>query len=646
MKLKELLEKYLQTSYDKADSINYITKHKIDINIPQELSEFIEKINGNELIKEKEFHLFSKQLSRLNEKAKECIIHLLSSISFNKYKEQKENIKNAVMNIERNLAEGKKLPKSSGENAANYIGILNCYQLFAHHVSIYEGSNYFTYPGVTRKKLNNIIVKIPFALNALRLVGELPTTDNFNGFNLSKPFYPLQLDIIKAEVIGLKKGVKRSDDYFPYKMVKKIARGATGDNTFVATNGKKILFVRGVEDYSPDAVLASKIATLVSPQHFSSERLLDNRLVGSRKISTFAVSLADDHTLDPRNRYIEQEKRIFPGSGIIDEVTNFIDETDPNIENYGLSSTDVYQSHLTKIDFDRCSVTSKMSKKEYERDILTRSIGGIYRNLPHIHSDPDYIKEKLFARLKLSMLTKELLRSLANKAFAPEDAQSRDRAVKECMNRSTIALKLFFKHNQTKDFLHQDPTILNQCYHQIAEYIATHFAAEDQELLQYSLRKRVEAIQVKVKKKLGIKLTLTDYVRLGIEEVSAVAEPIVAQGSNSFIEPKSLMKVQAEPEVAKSESTFLSRNWLKLLDITTLGKKTADEEHRVSNVEDNEEALKPSPDVQNLIQQVEVARQLLDNEIVRAENALVQIHKKSTAKTQDPEQDVSSKFEA
>lgn len=93
MRLKELLENYLQTSYDKADSVTYISKHKLDSEIPQGIIEFIEKINGDELIKDKEFHLFSKQLSKLNEKAKECIIHLLSSISFNKYNEHKKTLK-------------------------------------------------------------------------------------------------------------------------------------------------------------------------------------------------------------------------------------------------------------------------------------------------------------------------------------------------------------------------------------------------------------------------------------------------------------------------------------------------------------------------------------------------------------------------
>lgn len=34
-------------------------------------------------------------------------------------------------------------------------------------------------------------------------------------------------------------------------------------DTFLVTNDKKILYVRGIYNYTPDAVLASKIATFV-----------------------------------------------------------------------------------------------------------------------------------------------------------------------------------------------------------------------------------------------------------------------------------------------------------------------------------------------------------------------------------------------
>lgn len=695
MKLTALLGKYLQ-SIDKSSSIPYISKHNMDVEIPKNIVEFIAKINGNEVIKEEEFHVFSKQLSTLDGKVKDCIIHLLSSISADKYKENEEEIEKAVTSIENNLKQGREIPKSSGKNAKKYIGLLNCYRLFASHVSIYEGCTYFTYPGITPHERDNVVTQIPFAINALRLVGELPITDNFNGFNLSKPFYPLKLDIVKNEKVPIKKGVKDSDDYYPYKMVSKIAKGDTGDNTFVATNGKKILFVRGVERYSPDAVLASKIATLVSPSHFSSERLLDNHLVGSRGLSNYAVSVADNRIRSDRKRYIEQEKRIFPGSGIIDEVANFINENDPNIENFGLSSTDVYQSHLTKIDFDGCNVTSKISKDKYERNILTRPRGGIYHSAPHIQTAPDYIQEKLFARLKLSMLPQALLSSLAEKAFAPEDAQSGKKAVKECTNRSNMALELFFEHPQAVSFLKQDPSILNQCYHQIAEYISTHFTEEDQELLQRSLRNRVDTIQNNIKSTLGIKLTLTDYIKPEIVEKSSLAEH--KQDVDSIVESahSTEMEQGTKPEVTTSESTFLSRHWLKLSGIvlSTLigvgvglaltatgifaplgvgivgltvaaavgfavgiavgsaifGAKIAYDEHLyqaskpVEDIDD-EDALKPSLSVQNLIQQVEVASQRLDNGIAKVEDGLALVHKKSRIQAEEPEHGLSSKFE-
>ncbi|WP_147292351.1 hypothetical protein [Legionella hackeliae] len=418
----------------------YISSKSIDVEIPEEIVKFITRFSENEWIEEKDFHAFSEKLSTLDEAVKNCLVHLLYDISLKKYDEDKKEIESAVTRIESHVKDGKEIPKSQAKNALKYTGLLNCYQLIAHHLSINAGDYGFLYPGTSSYKRQTIAYAIPFAINALRLVGELPTTDNFNGFNLSKPFYPLNLEIVKNEKVPLKKGVKESDDYFPYKMVSKLAKGDTGDKTFVATNGKKILFVRGVEYYSPSAILASKIATLVSSVHFSSERLLDNRLVASRGIPGYAVSVANPSTRDSRKRYIEEEKKIFPGSGIIDEVTNFVGETDANIENFGFSSEDVYQSHLTKIDFDRCTVTSKITKKNYERNILTSPYGGIYHSAPHIQTNPAYVNEKLFARLKLSMLPNALFSSLASKAFTPEDDQERGIAVEECMSRSNIAL--------------------------------------------------------------------------------------------------------------------------------------------------------------------------------------------------------------
>ncbi|RUR15723.1 hypothetical protein ELY21_14215 [Legionella sp. km535] len=681
MKLRDLIKTYLNSSYEKQDALIYIEKNSIDTVIPNELVRFIDKLSKNKPINNDEFQKFSQQLSSLDDSEKNCIIHLLFRITSNTYEQHKSEIEEDIKSLESNLITGKKLTQHSIKNATKYIGLLNCYQLFAHHVSINAGNRFVFYPAIQSFERSFFSYALPFTINALRLVGKMPITNDFKGIDLSKPFYPLHLEVVKNDRTPLKKGVKNSDEYFPYKMISKIAKGDTGDNTFVATNGKKILFIRGVERYSPNAILASKIATLVSPTHFSSERLLDNHLVGSRGIPGYAVSVADDSIREARKKYIEQEKRIFPGTGIIDEVTNFVREGDPNIENYGLSSQDVYQSHLTKIDFDFCNVTSKTSKEHYESNILTYHGGGIYRTASHIQSNPEYIKEKLFARLKLAMLSQELLSSLANKAYSPGDEDKRMRAVDECTNRSTIALDLFFEHPHAHTFLHQDPSILDQCFHQIAEYISSHFEEEDQELLQLSLRERVEFIKTKAKETLDINLTLTEY------------EPIKPETHENFdlIDDETIERHieldlieefhKSESVVTPNQSSFLSRNWIKLLGVAILtmvgvgigvtltatgvfaplgigiagfslatavglgagllagaaifGTTIAYDEHQFRTSRNNEVAAKignvtPSPSVQKLIEEVNADKNKIDKGFARVENDLLKINTTAT----------------
>lgn len=346
MKLKELINKYLQSLYSKAEAQSYISHFDINVKLSIEVTNFIEKFKNEEIISEEKFLHFSEHLSKLNEDIQKCIIHLLYDISLKIYNTCKDDIDEAVNSIENNPKAGHEISKSSGKDATKYIGLLNCYQLFAHHISIEKGHYSYSYPGILFEAKNAVRFDLPFAINALRLVGKLPTIADFNGIDLSKAYYPLSLKVVKNDKVPLRKGIKKSEEYYPYKMVSKIAKGDTGDNTFLATNGKKILFIRGVEHYSPKAILSSKIATLISPTHFSSERLLDNRLVGSRGIAAYARSVADARTCNDRKKYLEQEKRVFPGSGIIDEVTNFVCETDINIENYGFSSENVYKSHV------------------------------------------------------------------------------------------------------------------------------------------------------------------------------------------------------------------------------------------------------------------------------------------------------------
>ncbi|KTD13184.1 hypothetical protein [Legionella hackeliae] len=381
-------------------------------------------------------------------------------------------------------------------------------------------------------------------------------------------------------------------------------------------------------------------------------------------------------------------------------MTNFVGETDANIENFGFSSEDVYQSHLTKIDFDRCTVTSKITKKNYERNILTSPYGGIYHSAPHIQTNPAYVNEKLFARLKLSMLPNALFSSLASKAFTPEDDQERGIAVEECMSRSNIALELFFEHPEVKSFLKQNLSILTQCYQEIAGYIADHFANEDQKLLQVALRERVKGIQRAIHQKVGIELKLADYIKPEIDEISSSEDLTVEQDGDAFVETKPILTSEKQeqttkPDIQISESTWLSRNWLKLLGITlltligigvglaltatgflaplgvgvlglsvgaavgfgtglavggaTFGVKIAYDErqYRASNTvneTDFEDALRPSPSVENLIGRVEESQQQLDKGIACANAELLRVYKKSHDKTEENEDILSSGF--
>ncbi|CEG57061.1 hypothetical protein [Legionella fallonii] len=509
MKLSELNELYITEKYLFKQSKDYVFGGNKDIELPEDITDFIRKLNNNEIIRKEEFQSFSESLLQLNKDVQDCIIFLLYYMTDPVFDiHYKDDITEAVNSIESSLNARREIPQSSGDDAEKYIRLVNYYYLFSHYRPKSNDYYGYAYPG-TNSWDTNVRYNLPFAINALRLVGKLPTTPDFNGIDLSKPYFPLHLQVVKKEKVTIRKGIPDSEKFYPYKMVAKLFKGNTGDNTFLATNGKKKIFIRGVEDYAPHAVLASKIASIISPTHFSIERLLNNRLVGARGIPGYARSAADDETRDARKKYIDKNKRIFPGTGIIDEVTNFVGESDPNIENYGFSSEDIDNSHLSKIDFDRCDVDSEIPKELYERNILTKPRRGLYHGATHVQTNPEYIKEKLYARLKLSMLTEPLFSKLANKAFAAEDHELQKKAIKELTNRSNIALELFFEHPDVKSFLTQNPSTLSQCYSEITNYISTHFVEQDRELIQHSLAKRVGNIHEEIKKTLDINLPLS-----------------------------------------------------------------------------------------------------------------------------------------
>jgi len=423
---------------------------------------------------------------------------MLYTITKNIYESYQEQINEAVEYIDSNIkASGVIPPKQPNDEA--FIKLINLRQLYTEAIAVKDGMITSSYPGINRFQRQQIL-DIPLAINAFTLTGQLTKRD-FNGVNTAKPLYPLNWPSIKEDRVPIQKGIKKSEEYYPYKRATKIAKGDTGDNTFFATNGTKILFVRGTikadaPRYAPQGILASKIATLVSPEHFSSERLMSNKFAASKRIDTYARSVADDSLYEEKTKYIEEEKKVFPGTGLIDEVCNFVNENDPNIENLGFSSATIDQNtHLSKIDFDRCFLSSPTDITKYEQDPVT---SGLYHDEPHVKIDPAYIQEKLYARLKLSLLTEPLLRGLADKSFAPDDKEKKEAAITSCCERSAIALDLFLQHENLTQFLVKNPEILKQCVLEIEQYVEKHFEKADQEKILPALKERQVLIESRI----------------------------------------------------------------------------------------------------------------------------------------------------
>jgi hypothetical protein len=477
---------------------NDISKTKID----DLICNFLHKLNENLTINSEEFKSFSEKINKLDNKIKDSIIHFIFLIAHNIYKKHENEINKAVEEIGK-----KQKPIHQGSpNVEKYADLINIYRLFAQNNSIYEGANLSnSFPGVYPYLHKTLSANIPFAINALMLTGNIPQ-EEYNGIRNGQALYPLHLKVTQNSKLHTKKGIKKSDDYYPYKSVTKIYKGDTGDNTFLATNGDKILFVRGVEQYAPNGIFASKIATLVSSTHFSSERLLDNGVVASKGIDSYACSAADQITRVSRKRYIEDSEKVFPGTGIIDEVTNYVVETDDNIENLGFSSENIDEAHLSKIDFDRCCPSTPSTRNDYENDLVSKPRGGIYHALPHVQQDKGYICEKLYARLKLSMLTEPLLRGLADKAYMENNQEYKNAAIEQCHRRSNITLELFKKHQEAKKYIIAQPEIVNQCYTEIIGYIKKHFEENAQQELLTSLQKRVEFICSQLSNQFKVKI--------------------------------------------------------------------------------------------------------------------------------------------
>lgn len=155
MNLNELISKYLQggSSFVKVDALSYISRLQTNTKLPEDITDFIHKFANQKHISKDESSNFSEQVSKLDIEVQKCIFHLLYMLSDNIYLTHANEIKDSINLIDSNLKEGKEIPQSTEIENEKYIGLLNCYQLFANHRLNYKESTSSEYPGLSFKRV-------------------------------------------------------------------------------------------------------------------------------------------------------------------------------------------------------------------------------------------------------------------------------------------------------------------------------------------------------------------------------------------------------------------------------------------------------------------------------------------------------------
>lgn len=459
------------------------------------LDEFLMKFEHGKTIAKEEFHEFQAIFNELEKTAQDELTKKLVRLVIRHYKTVEDDVRHDIQEIEAAVGKGTGVPQATEDSAINPNALLNAQQVLNFIIKQRGIPEVETETG---ERYPQIGYELPFAINALRLRGKLPREGTYGDIDLSKPLYPSHLN---SDHLPIKRGIKRSNDYYPIKNINKLFRGGKGDLTFLAVrhDAAKKLYVRGT-DLAANAILASKIATIISPRYFSSERVLDNQMSAARHLQEYGKPIVAPlymgrYRFHPEIAKDFNEGKMIRGAGIIDEVCHFLLEMDPNLENIGFSRLPDGTYALAKIDFDGCYIDGKMTEEIYEGRGIGRMIGtplGSFTEKKEelLRQDPAFIKEQLYARLKLSLFPSGLYEALADKAYPDEQREKRDAAIEECVHRRDIAFNLFLKHPQLERFLREDPAILERCYQEIQGYIITHFDKKTGIQLQNELQKQ------------------------------------------------------------------------------------------------------------------------------------------------------------
>lgn len=349
---------------------------------------------------------------------------------------------------------------------------------------------------------------ILFAVNGMHTLQCLP---ELHEGEAPPPFYPgLMYNPYKKNCYGeevkrieqsfairLPRGVKPAQKYFPFKRVNKLYRGDAKDVVHMATDGKKVLFVRESLYPPTTSIIASKIASAVSKKHFSSERLLSNGYGASRLLPFYRFSLASDEFAIWRKYRATAEKEHIRGNGIVDEVCSFVREGDRNVENYGVSSKEPALGEICKIDFDHCDLTSPLAEEEYlsAKCLMTASERRAFNTI-------GYLYERLETRLHLALFPKDFFDELAHKVLFVDVAFMLE--VPSQLNlRTNFALQLFLKDSNTKKFLELNPFIIKILCNKIIMYAQSHFDVESFQKIRDGLKARAKHVIMQVEKQFG-----------------------------------------------------------------------------------------------------------------------------------------------
>jgi len=411
---------------------------------------------------------FKTRWSVLNTHTKALLVYILINYVFANYKHYARET-TRIADIERQIESDLKDKKPITQSACDprmFHSLFNGWQLL-HTV---ESTGYSNASGLRIKsEAREGYHMLPLAINAMRLTGIMPGD---HPFAESDPLYPAFVK--RHPLIQPMPGIQSSRNLTPFRRQKKLVTGKTTDSTLLASDGNKLCYILRSQDasYSPAGILASKIATLISNKHFSSERLLDNQLTASRALQGYVTPMII--YFNPRASIFEdliKNAQVIPGSGIIDEVCNFVQEPDCNAENLGYSSEQGLADRtgfLTKIDFDRCWF-SPIQSTEYKRNAIAT---WIYTK-SSILGDPDYHREQLRTRLKLALIPPILFEELSQKAWADEQ---RFIAIdtNECISRQKMALDFFLMDESCGAFINSYPQVAHECVDEIRTYICSH----------------------------------------------------------------------------------------------------------------------------------------------------------------------------